>query len=706
MAPQKRKASKGKPITSHPLFPAVVALWFGALFGLGSLAVRASLLEALVIKSRIDLIVPAAAPPLGLTARMLVALVLAACGALLGALTARRVARPKPEVRQRKREARANSEEVFSVRTLDPYACPLDPVAVSLGEGSDAAEDTVELANRRRPLAIAHDDSDFVPHETAPLPGGQPQILDIAGMNLGEPMGSTSAAFAPPAAEDAPLDLASFTEAAPQSAPAFAPPSAAPTLDWSQAKPVAAVQDGPFARPVPSMIDQQRQVFQPVEAEAPVVSEPEFDQTRQVLGQAAREQFDAHSAEAMPATELRQMFGQPTDGDQVPGECVEALGYKASVFDVEESRPLFAPRATSVQSASEQPAEQAAAPADLPASAPEPATGPAPETLPSPATLGMTELAQRLGESMRRRRAARAALAASTAGAAPVPAEPERSTGTAQESAGSTPGPVTEPEIAVPPPYVPPFAHIEPIDEPISAPFARLASTPADPAPASPFAVSVAVLETAPEAPAEVPPAPVAMPAALRPISFDDFADDGANAMLDSLLPPRSLGEMAPPVMPAPALPEAAPEPVRPEFAPVAEAKHIAEAESGIEADDGAEPADGEENYGSLLDLGVAAPRSPYVRVDEPEVGSDTIEPVVIFPGQGARPPLAAATAPFQTQPSEDDPSQFRRFDAPAQAEQGQMVAASGQGPNTDPEEAERALRAALANLQRISGAA
>ena len=62
MAKQKRKQAPAKPITEHQLFPAVVALWFGALFGLGSLAVRPSLLESLVRSSRIDLIVPAAAP--------------------------------------------------------------------------------------------------------------------------------------------------------------------------------------------------------------------------------------------------------------------------------------------------------------------------------------------------------------------------------------------------------------------------------------------------------------------------------------------------------------------------------------------------------------------------------------------------------------------------------------------------------------------
>ena len=42
-------ANSKAPVSSHPLFPVIVALWFGALFGLGSLAVRVSLIESLII---------------------------------------------------------------------------------------------------------------------------------------------------------------------------------------------------------------------------------------------------------------------------------------------------------------------------------------------------------------------------------------------------------------------------------------------------------------------------------------------------------------------------------------------------------------------------------------------------------------------------------------------------------------------------------
>lgn len=99
LAKHNRKTPQGRPVTSHPLFPAIVALWFGALFGLSSLAIRPGLLESLVLAAHIDRVIPAAAPPLGVTARLLLALAMAALGALLGAGIGGRLARPKAEVR-------------------------------------------------------------------------------------------------------------------------------------------------------------------------------------------------------------------------------------------------------------------------------------------------------------------------------------------------------------------------------------------------------------------------------------------------------------------------------------------------------------------------------------------------------------------------------------------------------------------------------
>ena len=96
---------------------------------------------------------------------------------------------------------------------------------------------------------------------------------------------------------------------------------------------------------------------------------------------------------------------------------------------------------------------------------------------------------------------------------------------------------------------------------------------------------------------------------------------------------------------------------------------------------------------------------------------SAPIEPVVIFPGQDARAGMRFARPTEQAAPSEFQPapappeaftapaegaSNVRRFDAPGAA----GPAAAPASPAQDPAEAERALRSALATLQRMSGAA
>lgn len=128
-------------VGSHRMFPAVVALWFGALFGLGSLAVRPALIESLVLASRLEVLLPAAAPPLGMTARVLLALGMAVIGVACGAMIARRIARPRPAERERR-------------------------------HWTPAVEDDLASDHRR---------------EAAPLPGGAAQILDLTQFDLVAP---------------------------------------------------------------------------------------------------------------------------------------------------------------------------------------------------------------------------------------------------------------------------------------------------------------------------------------------------------------------------------------------------------------------------------------------------------------------------------------------------------------------------------------
>ena len=624
VAQQQRKPVKSMPVTSHPLFPAVVALWFGALLGLGSLAVRPTLIESLVLKSHIDLVIPATAPPLGVTARILLALLLAAVGAVIGVVLARRLARPKVVETERKRGAKDFSARPFHVRARDahPDAPARAPISAHEELGSTGNAPSI-LTSRRRALAIVHDEDDFVPHDLAPLPGGAPQILDIAGIGLTE-----EEPLAPGA-----LDLGTYA----QPPAGIASPSPAP-LDWANAAPASApVQPAEL----PAALAAQRQLFHadhanPEAAPLPsLANEAAHADGRQVFGM---------TPQPDRTDEPRQIFGVAAVGDHVPQDFVKAAGYQTTVFDGPEPSPLFAPRTAAAEPAAASPlgpvelAEEAAPAAELP----------------SPASLGMTDLAARLADAMasRRRRAVAAVAQTEPAplvvGAAPIPAAFE---------------PAAAPVVAdfvVPAAVVPAFTVPNlPVAESDSAPLP-------EPVP-EPVAVS-----------------PLAqLPSAMRPLALDAFLEE--DAALDPLqLPPRHIAMPSPAVAAVPA------------SAPL-------EAAATFASDD--EPAEDvvQENYGSLLEIAPA--RAAFIRIDDPAAAEQALEPVVIFPGQAPR-PAAPAAASGAADPAEADGS-FRRFDAPSSAGQGQPLAAANNGLSAvDPAEAERALRAALSNLQRMSGAA
>jgi len=562
VAKHKRKPAKGKPITSHQLFPAVVALWFGALFGLGSLAVRPSLLEGLVLKSHLDLVIPAAAPPLGVTARILVALILAALGAMIGIVLARRIARPKPVVTERKRSSRDLGHNESAARPHYADASTRPPV-VAGGDYSTEVENPGGggvLANRRRSLAIEHEEEVFVPHDMAPLPGGNPQVFDISELRMDEPQAAPE-----PAAEAAP---AAFAE----------PQPAQVNLDWSNAAPLAAPA-APIA--APSAIEAQRHIFQaepePVQAEPPQplcpATEAAHADGRQVFGM---------TPPAPPSEAPRQIFGVTVTGDHVDPDFVKAAGFKTTVFEQEEPEPLFGQRQVPDAAPVEAP-PQAIAPAPVPQqfeplAAAEPVAQPAaavrqapePEApLPSPATLGITDLATRLAESMRRRRAARTQDAVQE-----VPAS-EAMVATA---APLEPAPVVAPE-PTPPAFAAPVqaAPVPQSSEPASIQAPAAAAVPqayepphdAAPAPfAAPqppaFAAPAPVAAQTHDIPAAIaaPPAAVAVPRAMQPLALDAFIEEDS-ALDPGLLPPRHI---AMPVAPVPA---AEPVAIAPEPAPL-----------------------------------------------------------------------------------------------------------------------------------------
>jgi hypothetical protein len=150
------------PISAHPAFPAIVALWFSALLGLGSMVLPAVLVERALLATGLASLVPALNPPLDLPARGLVALAAALAGALIGLAIARRLANA-----QERQPAPRSAKLVAST--------PRQPISVheELG-GAGLVNGRGMPVTRRRALAITEDDrpSDFL--YTAPLPGEDP----------------------------------------------------------------------------------------------------------------------------------------------------------------------------------------------------------------------------------------------------------------------------------------------------------------------------------------------------------------------------------------------------------------------------------------------------------------------------------------------------------------------------------------------------
>jgi hypothetical protein len=172
-------------ITAHPAFPLVVALWFAALLGLGSLILPLALFERLVSATGFAELLPAAAPPLGATARVGIALLGAVFGAALGLFAARNVARAAPAGTRRRGRVALDSN---SRRPLSPR----DEL------GSDSFDSvTVGASARRRTFSSA----------PAPAPADQAPVTEASG--------------------EEPLDLDECTALAEASEPAPEPNAAA-----------------------------------------------------------------------------------------------------------------------------------------------------------------------------------------------------------------------------------------------------------------------------------------------------------------------------------------------------------------------------------------------------------------------------------------------------------------------------------------------
>lgn len=161
------------PVSAHPAFPAIVALWFAALLGLGTLVLPVALLEKLVAVTGFAHFVPSAAPPLGFTARTATALCASIAGAVVGLLLARRLAKA-PNLGPRQRRLSAAEE----------WQC--QPISAHDELGDEGLESPAlaspSQVNKRRFLATGENVSRSDFFQAAPVPGQSTddQLAEIA----------------------------------------------------------------------------------------------------------------------------------------------------------------------------------------------------------------------------------------------------------------------------------------------------------------------------------------------------------------------------------------------------------------------------------------------------------------------------------------------------------------------------------------------
>ncbi|WP_232495080.1 hypothetical protein [Novosphingobium kaempferiae] len=689
----------GQPITRHPLFPAIVALWCGALAGLGSVTIGSSTVEGLVQMLGIDKVIPMAAPPLGTTMRILLALAMTGLGAAIGGVLARRIAGSAG--------AEATSEQIE-------------------GEVAEAAVpvEAAPGARRRRALAIEPEAAAPAYDERAPLPGataqGEAQILNVADFDLD----TFDDAPAP-----APFRRAFTTVEETRTAPvAKAPVEDADEDDnlpaWLEAESAwveadsTAGQRGVFTTPPGA------QVFQPQPAPSDAAVEDDAD------SQLGNRLFEAYSRELSPRSETpagiqpaedaapgfeirfnaaqasQNQTGQNQSGFNQPGFkllprlpqgdwsahndvadpaeavienewCEDAALENADTFAapaaeadyIAETQPETAPEIVNAWAA---PAEEIASQhadstfEEARAEARSAADRIADAELEH---LSPVELLERLAVAMQRRRdAAReeaARLEAARLEAAQAEAEQEEARRAAEAAAAA---PVTAP-------FAAPVVEQAFDDDHGHADYGFVETT-------------------LPDAPAE-PTWPSAVPSALRPVELEPI--DADDQPLPGYLPPRHIA-LAPLQGDAPEAgftPNAAFEAIPFPSSPF----------SGAEVEDDEEAEDDvvlQQGYSSLLNLSRhSAVRKPFLQFGEPDEAGDEeahATPVLptaygeensIEPAPFGRPMLAPAPQEGLSDPA--PMAEERAFDAPGR---------------NDPEATERALRAALATLQRMSGAA
>ncbi|WP_120716741.1 hypothetical protein [Tsuneonella amylolytica] len=335
------RAAAKAPVSAHPAFPAIVGLWFAALFGMGSLVLPVAIYEQTASATGIASVWTAAQAPLGVTARILISLVAAAAGVLAGLAVARKVAAASP-ARPMARRAAALSPLVSA--DTRPAKRPIS-AHEELGEGG---LDAAEKPKKRRALSVTDDSarSEFLDY--APVPGN----FDYAA-----PEASTE------------LDLAHFAQEAPDddeqpaleeevafepAAPEHSEPEPFEDLAMTAPAPTASA---PFARPFDMPLETP-EAFGPVAAEETVTyqPEPEVDArpvTERPLGDLAIAQLVERFAlaleghRAVAAAPVAEVHAMPAASAPQDAETPTPVAQPAAPFD----DPFAAPAAAAMPAA-------------------------------------------------------------------------------------------------------------------------------------------------------------------------------------------------------------------------------------------------------------------------------------------------------------------------------------------------------------------
>jgi hypothetical protein len=581
------------PISLHPAFPMIVALWFAALLGLGSLMIPAPLIERLIAASGISAIIPQAAPPLGFKARFVLSIAATLGGGLVGLIIARKVAgvhrreAPSPRFAQTVARSGVNARRPISAHD-------------ELGHiGLDGSS-----ARARRSLAIEVDEGPSELFTAAALPGNPVKAKEMA-LPRPEPDDMVE-----PAVDFEPLELSGL-ELAGRNGGADHAPGFSMLADEDGHGEQPAARTHPTIRKTPAK-PVHKQIFTPVAVEDEAVDQPA----------PADLHFSPPSLTRFASLDTRALghTDEPTDGGAEDDLAALARQAKdmADGLGLDECDSELEEQVASIHESD----WQDGALEDL----------------------GLVQLAQRLGSSIEKRREARAAAAVAQMALSPVAPAPV--TGAPIPSAPITGAPLAD-DFGM--------AEAEDAAEAMAAYFGKDAAPAAiqEPAPA-PAVQPMAAAKSAPARqvfqPLTAEPAP-APPPSLSPDTFarididdnDGDGEDGDETILNLAasfsLPLGRTGTTGA------AAQSPAPQAVPAQFNPFERKAQV------------------------------------FVRIeDEPQPEDGHVEPAVVFPGEKTRMQPPAASVSF--------------------APDGQPAA------RVDAEENEKALREALLNLQRMSGAA